>query len=253
VAALLATFMTTISFQVIGIYAAYYANWISLILGYFCLVYLIKGLQKPNRLNIIVFTSLLVTVMFTHVYTYTIIVIFLSVFLLILLFLKKYAKGIIVIFLIAVASTVALDIVRSISTLSSGGIEADLGAAERSGSGLSQFGYRWDNLVRTVQVYLGGGYSNILLLSLALYAVLVLFSKTNYAIFIGVFLSLGILPLFFANRDLMSRVLYDIPFQIPAAISLLWVVQGYRTRFSFIFPTVLVSLIAFAIYMLSNF
>jgi hypothetical protein len=253
-AALLSAFITTVSFQVvIGIYAGFYANWISLIFGYFSLVYLFKGLQNPSKLNMTVFVSLLVIVLFTHVYTYTIFVVFLSIFLLTGLFLKKYPKRIIVIFLIIITSTVLLDFIRSLNNPSLAGIEGDLSAAETTGSGVSQFGYRWDNLVRTVQVFLGGGYSNILLLSLALYASLALYSKTNYAVFISIFLSLGILPLFFANRDLMSRVLYDIPFQLPAAFSLVWIRQNSTTSFSFIFPCALVSLTAIAVYMLSNF
>ena len=167
-------------------------------------------------------------------------------------FLKKYPKRVIVIFLITLASTVALDVLRSINNPSLGGIERDLGVAQTTGSGLSQFGDRWDNLVRTVQVFLGGGYSNILFLALALYASVGLYSKTKYAVFVGIFLSLGILPLFFANRDLMSRVLYDIPFQIPVAFSLFWIRQRTAANLSFVLPTILISLVAMAVYMLAN-
>jgi hypothetical protein len=35
-----------------------------------------------------------------------------------------------------------------------------------------------------------------------------------------VFLSMGIAPLFFGNWVIQSKVFYDIPFQIPAAIGL---------------------------------
>jgi len=251
--AILAAFMTAVSFQVIiGIYAAFYANWISLIFAYFCLVFLLRGLRKPSKLNYIFFTSILLVVLVTHVYTYTVFAIFISIFLVTMHFLKKYSKRVIVMFLVITASTVALDVLRSVNNPSLGGIERDLGVAQTTGSGLAQFGYRWDNLVRTVQVFLGGAYGNILLVGLAVYASVGLNSKTSYAVFISIFLSLGILPLFFANRDLMSRVLYDIPFQVPAAFSLFWITQRTKFNISFVFPAILISLIAIAVYMLTN-
>lgn len=253
VAAILSAFLTAVSFQVvIGIYAGFYANWISLIFGYFSLVYLFRSLENPRKMNLILFGGLLVMVMFAHVYTYTVFVLFISIFLLVLLALKRYKRQRVLILFVIVGSTVILDIFRTLDNPSMTGLESDLSVAERTGSGLSQFSYRWDNLVRAVQVFLGGAYSNILIIGLALYAAVALYSKSNYALFVAVFLSLGILPLFFGERDLMSRVLYDIPFQIPVAFTLLWIVQSSRAMF-FIVPCIFVSLTAVAIYMLSNF
>ena len=42
-------------------------------------------------------------------------------------------------------------------------------------------------------------------------------------IFIMIFLSTALIPLFIGDYVLQSRVLYDIPFQIPAAISLYYI------------------------------
>ena len=41
-------------------------------------------------------------------------------------------------------------------------------------------------------------------------------------VFIGVFFSIALVPLLFGNDLIQSRVLYNIPFQIPAAIGLMY-------------------------------
>jgi hypothetical protein len=108
--------------------------------------------------------------------------------------------------------------------LGPGAIGRDIFTIERTGTGAEQVEIRWSNLVRTVQVYVGGIYGNMFLLSIAFMgSILLYYNKMNYSMpFILVFLSLGILPLFFGDREVMSRVMYDIPFQIPAAVSLFW-------------------------------
>ena len=71
--ALFAAFLTAISFQtLIGIYAGFYANWLAIIIGYLSFYFLFRYLKNPSRLNLIAYSILLVILLFTHVYTWTI-------------------------------------------------------------------------------------------------------------------------------------------------------------------------------------
>src|SRR5206468_12297769 len=74
---LLASFLTAVSFHtLIGIYSGIYANWLALIIGYMSLVFLIRFLKISNKLNLIVYSLLLIFLVFTHVYTWSIFVLF---------------------------------------------------------------------------------------------------------------------------------------------------------------------------------
>ena len=89
--------------------------------------------------------------------------------------------------------------------------------AESTGFGSSE---RWDVIVRTVQVFLGGIFSSIVILSLVLYCAICMKYRNVAGYFIIVFLSIGIIPLFFGDKIVQSRILFDIPFQVPAGLAL---------------------------------
>src|SRR3989442_15205866 len=82
---LFASFLTTVSFHtLIGIYSGIYANWLALIICFFSLVFLIRFLKAPNKLNLIVYFILLIFLVFTHVYTWTILALFSGIFLVVM-------------------------------------------------------------------------------------------------------------------------------------------------------------------------
>jgi hypothetical protein len=41
--------------------------------------------------------------------------------------------------------------------------------------------------------------------------------------FLLIFLSAGLVPLFFGNWGIQARIFYDVPFEIPAAIALYYI------------------------------
>ena len=47
--------------------------------------------------------------------------------------------------------------------------------------------------------------------------------REPYAVFLIIFLSAGIVPLFFGSWTIQTRIVYDMPFEIPAAISLYYI------------------------------
>jgi hypothetical protein len=218
----LAAFLTVVSFQVlIGIFAGFYANWIALITGYFSLGFLFRFLHHPQTSTLMIFAALLIATLFAHVYTWTIISFCAAIFLILLLLLRRrdYSRKAILLALVIVGVSAAVDISKSLATNSSSGIFQDV---ELSGTlmGPEEFTRRWDILIFTVYSGLGGIMANSVVMLLGLYWVFKSDYKKPSTLFLLVFLSMAILPLFFGDWVIQSRTIYLIPFQIPASLGL---------------------------------
>jgi len=250
---LLAAFLTAISYHtLIGIYAGFYANWCGIIIGYLSIVFLIKFLKTECRPFFAIYTVLIILLLFIHVYTWTIFTFVSGIFLLVLYKQNYYRRQSIILLLLVLLFSVVIDIARTIIG-SGGGIEGDIAVsmgAKGGGAGLGQFTQRWDNLVYTTQIYLGGQLSNPIILGLGLYWLFRSKLSEQSTIFILVFLSLGLLPIFVGGVLVQGRVFYDIPFQIPCAISL-----TYLKRYSngtLVVLSIAVWLIAASVYAIST-
>jgi hypothetical protein len=252
ITSLMASFLTAISFHtLIGIYSGFYANWLALIIGYLSFVFLIRFLKKPSKLNLIIYSTLIVLLLFSHVYTWTILIIVMGIFLAVLLKLNYYSRKSIILLLLVVLSSVAIDAGRIAVTGQPGGIERDIYTASVGGVGLEQFIARWSNLTDVTQIYLGGQFSNFLFLILGLYWLIHSNLRQPSNILITSFLSVGVIPLFLGNWLIQTRVFYDIPFQIPAAIGLTYIKK--QATGSIILLTICTWLIMMSIRAVTNF
>jgi hypothetical protein len=225
---ILAAFLTALSFQtLIGIYAGFYANWFALIIGYSSFVYLFKYLKRPSRSNFIIYFILIILLLFSHVYTWSILAISTTIFLLVMLKLNYYQRRNIILLLLVVLSSLVVDVARFKLTGSTSGIEGDIHLSYLE-MGPKQFISRWNNIIDTTQYFLGGLFGNFIIIALGLYWLF----RANYVeahnIFIVIFLSIGVIPLFLGDWTVQSRVFYNIPFQIPAAIALNYIKQGMK-------------------------
>jgi hypothetical protein len=251
--ALLASFLTSISFQVtVGIYTGFYANWFALIIGYLSFVFLLRSLRySSNKLNLAIFSLLLIALLFTHVHTWSVIVVVMSVFLIIMIKAKHYCKKRIVLLFIILSSSVVLDIVKTSITGSMTGIEKDMEFAKATGTGLEQFIIRWSNLTRSVYSFLGGQFSNFIIFSLGLYWLFQSNTRDISTVFLMTFLSIGLIAFLIGDYRVQARIFYDIPFQIPAAIALSWLRKSVTT--SLISIPICIWLIGLVIRSVSNF
>jgi hypothetical protein len=157
--ALIAAFFAVVYVHtLVGIYAGFYANWLGLIVGYISLVFLFRYLRTGRLSDIVVFSTLLIGVLFTHVYTWTILAAVAGIFLLVMLLLgiwdmkkknKNKNKNIvsnnpftnrkrITWLLIAVLVSVGVDITKVLLTDSSGGLVQDIELAQTN-LGIEQF------------------------------------------------------------------------------------------------------------------
>jgi len=253
IAALLSAFMTSISFHVlVGIYAGSYANWISLIFGYLSMIFMLRFLRNKNKKSVILFAILNVTTLFAHSYTWTILSMFMGVFLLVMLKFDFYDRKNVIILLIVVGSTLLFDMARMTITGSFSGIS--YGISPPFGElrfGPEQFVTRWSSVIDTTQNYYGSLLGNSIIYALGLYWLLRSKFRDSSTIFLISILSIGIVPLFFGNWIVQSRVFYDIPFQIPAAIGLVYVYKKFNSIMPLI--PILLWLLSFSITALSNF
>jgi hypothetical protein len=249
---LLASFLTAISFQMlIGIYAGFYANLLALIIGYLSFVFLFKFLKSPgNKQNFVIFSLLIIILLFSHVYTWSILMIVMGIFLAVMLKLNYYPRRSVILLLLAVLSSVVIDSVRTTFTGISSGIERDLEVAHL-GVSLNQFPLRWSNLVNTMQNYFGSQFSNFIIFALVMYWLFRSDLHQAPTIFLVTFLSLGIIPLFFGDLLVQSRVFYNIPFQIPAAIALTCIKR--QANGNMIFLAICIWLVDMSIRAVSNF
>jgi hypothetical protein len=235
----LAAFLSAISFQtLIGIYSGFYANWLALLLGYVFFIFLLRCLKRFSRLNLAIATILLNGVLLAHVYTWSIILCVAFFFLVILYVLGYCPRRHFLILCIILSSSMAVDLLNSLLFGSSSGIEGDVSVGLGHGFGITVFSERFGTLSDTVMTYYGGIYANIAVLGLVIYWIIRCQEREIVSIFLLTFMSISLIPLFLGDWVLQSRVLYDIPFQIPAAISLYVIWKGNH-KFIF-FGTILV-------------
>ncbi|HJT47232.1 MAG TPA: hypothetical protein VJ729_03535 [Nitrososphaeraceae archaeon] len=252
--ALLASFFTSISFQVtVGIYAGFYANWIALIIGYLSFVFLVRSLKYPttSKQNLTVFSVLIVLLLFTHIHTWSIIVAVMSVLLIILMTIKQYSKQRIVLLLAILSTSIVFDVVITSMTGSVSGLDKDIEFAKATGTGIEQFAVRWSNLTRSVYSFLGGQFSNFIIFSLGLCWAFQSNTRDISSKFLMIFMSIGLVAFLIGDYRVQARIFYDIPFQIPAAIALSSLWESGRGRLIAI--PVCIWLVSLAIRAVSNF
>jgi hypothetical protein len=239
--ALIAAFLGAVSFHtLVGIYSGFYANWLGLIVGYISIAFLFRYLRSGRLSDIVVFSTLLIGVLFLHVYTWTVLAAvsgtFLLVMLLVVIWNKKkksnnnnnniisnpFTKRRIIWLLLAILVSIAVDITKVLLIGSSGGVEQDIQLAQTN-LGIEQFNMRWLILNTTMHDSLGGVLSNFIILLLGLFWVLKSNMRDPGTVFLMIFLSAGLVPLYIGSWTLQVRVLYDIPFEIPAAIALYYI------------------------------
>lgn len=239
--AVIAGFLGAVSFHtLVGVYAGFYANWLALIIGYISIVFLFRYLRSGRILDIVAFSTLLIVVLLTHTYTWTIVAAVAAIFLVTMLVLyskrkkennSNYDAGspfikrrIIWLLIFGITVSVAVDITKALSTGSSGGLERDIEIAQTR-LGIEEFNLRWQTLSTTMHDSFGGVFSNFIILLLALFWILTSNIREPAAMFLMICFSLGLLPLLVGSLTIQARVLYDMPIEIPAAISLYYIAR----------------------------
>lgn len=249
-----AALFTAFSHQlVVGIYAGFFANWLGMAAAYMAFLMVHKFWQKPSLRNyLLVFGhSVLSFLMYIYVDVYFLftLLIFLIISALKYRNVSSERKKILILSTIfAVYATVfAIRIL-----LGTSGLFESVFAREDIAFSYEEFRERWRNFPFFLHYYVGGFLANTAILVFA-------FVWTLYAKYENTFdrillssLFVGALPLVFGNEVLQSRVFFDMPVHIVAAITILRMVN--RKDVNSLFAKTVFSLVTihFAIYALRS-
>jgi hypothetical protein len=165
--------------------------------------------------------------------------------------LNYYSRKNIILLLSILFVSIIVDIAKVAIIGSSSGIVKDVLIAGGGGIGLKEFALRWNNLIDIVQNWYGTQFSNFIILTLGVFWLWFSNFKRQVNIFIVIFLSIGLATLFFGSALVQGRILYDIPFQIPAALSLTYIKK--QPGGTLVFLAICILLVSISIRTVMNF
>jgi hypothetical protein len=231
---------------VVGEYAGLLANWMALVATYFAFYLLIKGWESKDRNSAIISFGILFAVlcltMLLHLYTWANLLAIIAVFAATShLFGRKSVTNPrikVVLMLAVVGSAFAVDLVKSqyLEIPSAAGSDSAVGSNIEPEDTRG----RWDRLFFTLNTYVGGFLSNpaIFLLTL-MWLVRADISKGLHRLMLSMVFILAI-PITFGSIEFQTRVLYNIPFHIPALLGILILNFKDKTNRIFLITTCLV-------------
>ena len=219
----LASLFTPLAFQqIVGINAGFYANWLALVEANLYFAFLLRALKRPSFRTLLGTNVMLVLVLFTHPWTWFVLMASLAVFMLVGLLTTSRAKGLFVIPLV-VAVNISVDAIRTVSLpfLQSGAEVAY--SSLLPGFSLTDLPVILGVLEETFGTFLGGALYNygIILLSILGFLSLRDYRDHLNRLLLSLAIS-GLIGIFLFSSDfvgyLHARALYVIPFALFAAL-----------------------------------
>lgn len=241
---LLASLLSVASFQIlIGTYAGFYANWMSLIFSYMSIVVLLRFLKTKSKQYLFLFVMFMILVLLTHAPTWTIMIVVVSIFLLINLRLQKGQRDKILSIFLALVPSIIIEISR-LTFNKAAGVLTNISFATEQGLGIHDYSYIWHNLVYSSQLELAGVFGNTFIYILVIFWLFKSNLRDQTTILMLIFFSLSILPFLFGETVVQTRVLFEIPFQIPIAIALAYIsrINGYFFSLALCFGLLTISI-----------
>ncbi len=231
--AALSALITVVSFHfVVGMYAGFFANWLALVSSYLSLLLLLRAWEKPNKLHYLTFLSLTMLTLFIHVYTWSYLIASIILFLIISYTIHRKERGKIIkigVLGAIVATSIIVDVVKTNYLGAAGGLESDLQLAQ-NWAGIQQFLLRWNNLQYTFHTNVGGYFTNAAMLILAFIWVLKAKYENSFDRILLASMFVGALPVIFGNFTMQTRIFYNMPIQIPAALMLYNAINNYKVH-----------------------
>ena len=218
----------------VGIYAGLFANWLALGWVIIFLTLLHRMWQNPSLNNILasIFTSLMVLV--THPWTWAVLIVTVSAFFISNMIISSLTKRRDM--LMAAIKTGLPTLAINIGLISIILIMYREGEFMRlTISGLSALKYEnlinlWYNITFTIQYYVGGFLANPPILILSIVG---LYSLRKYSeqlsLFFNLLLILMSLPLLFVDSWWQWRLIYMVPYQIPATLGTLTILRNFSS------------------------
>lgn len=228
-AALLAAFSYPVT---VGMLGALFSNWTALVGVFLFSGLLIRSMRERSWLWVSLTALILVSVLFTHNYTWAIMMGVLATYALLLVVLKMRGEKVLwkckVVGAIMVVNVV-VDVVWN-WLLGSVGIAGGAVPIARSRFALEFVGQFWSNLNWTLQTHMGGFYMNLPVLFLVLVGTFYVCTREKPAHrYLASWLMLSSVLFMLGNRQAQWRILYDLPIAIFAAFGLDYVRRWLRS------------------------
>ena len=215
-----ASLFSTLSFgTTVGMWAGFYANWLALAETYFFLAALLGFLKARSAPRFIAMTLLSVSLLFTHPWTWVIILTVTTTFILTLWRDdRKHAP------MRALGALLATDIILDFakSLVFGSSVAVQDASTGLSGSGISQALLLWPNIIYGLFTAYGGLLGNAILLGLPVITVTILRFREKFERLLLLWVALSSIP-FLATPSLVeTRILYDMPFPVLISLALLF-------------------------------
>ncbi|MGQ0637733.1 MAG: hypothetical protein ACT4N1_00005 [Nitrososphaerota archaeon] len=217
-----AALLTAFSHQVIvGIYAGFFANWLGLVAAYLAFLMIHRFWQRPSVKNyLFVFGhSVLSFLMYVYVDVYFLLTLLVFLILSTIKYRHVSAEKKKILILASIFAVYAAVFVLRIFLGSTGLFDTVFGREDVTLS-YREFANRWTNFPYFMHYYVGGFLTNAAILVFAfVWTFYAKYEKTFDRILLASLFA-GALPLVFGDEVLQSRVYYDMPVHIVAAIAI---------------------------------
>lgn len=218
--ALIVALITPVSYHaIVGIYTAFIANWLAVITTYLALAFVVKLGDNWKISSVICLFVCSLATMFFHTYTWTYLLATVSFYILATVILKKANLKLVITLSIVFISLFAIDFLKGTLTGSNVGIESNFLRVEGAIS-LLDYADRWRNLMINSTMNFGGYYNNSILLFFAIVGILHL-KKRNPDVLLASSIFVATIPILFGEFGVQSRLLYDVPIHVIAALGIL--------------------------------
>jgi len=224
--------LTIVSYHfTVGMYAAFYSNWLALVSSYLTLMLVLKFWKNPTKSTYVLLFALTIITLFIHSFTWTFLIASLGAFVLISYFQKndKKIKFLVLTMILLIGTNVAIDLFKTIPFGNPTSFEQDFTIPNIAPS-ISEFALRWNNLESVFRIYLGGFLSNTILLALTLAWILTTNYKKAFNRILLASFFVGALPTLFGTFVVQSRIFYDMSLHIPVAILLYQLSTQHNSR-----------------------
>jgi len=217
-----AALLTAFSHQlVVGMYAGFFANWLGLVTVYLALAMVHKFWEKPSVRNyfLVLGHSILSFLMYIYVDVYLLLLLLIFLVITAVKFRHDVSEKKKVLILSTIFAVYAVLFLLRIN-LGSSALFDVIFSREDIAFSLRDFYNRWVNFPKFMHYYVGGFLANTAILVFAfVWALYSKYEKTFDRILLASLFA-GALPFVFGNEVLQSRVFYDVPVQIAAAIAI---------------------------------
>jgi hypothetical protein len=249
-----AALLTAFSHQVVvGIYAGFFANWLGLVAMYLAFLMIHRFWQRPSVKNyfLVLGHSVLSFLMYIYVDIYFLFTLLVFLILSAIKFRHVSAEKKKVLILSSIFAVYASVFMLRV-LLGSTGLYDTVFSREDVSLSYREFANRWTNFPYFMHYYVGGFLTNAAILVFAfVWTIYSKYEKTFDRILLAALFA-GAIPLVFGDEVLQSRVYYDMPVHIAAAIAI-WRILN-RNDINPLFAKTAFSLVTihFAIYMIRS-